>query len=110
MHIQSGKHVVSDHDRRVLPVDAGEGRRHFDHEVKFGQRFDDVPHVLVALNQLEIESKAALTLRVTAEEISASGFVLRYTTGGNTEIFGVGTQWIAFHADLGDSRLPRRIL
>lgn len=110
MHIQSGKHVVGDNDRRFLGVNDGERQRHFDHVVKFVQRFDDVPHVLVALNHLDIESNAALTLQVTAEEISSSGFVLRYTTGGDNEIFGVGAQWIAFHADLGDSRLPRRIL
>jgi hypothetical protein len=109
MHIQSGKHIVGDNDRS-LSVGDSQGRRHFDHAVKFEQRFDDSPHVLVALNQFEIAPKAALTLQVTAEEISTTGFVLRYTTGANAEIFAMGAQWIAFHADLGDSRLPRRIL
>lgn len=110
MHIQSGKHVVGDNDRRSAPLSDSEGNKHFDHAVKFSQRFDETPHVLVALNQLDVGSKTALTLQVTAEEISASGFVLRYTTGANAEIFGMGAQWIAFHPDLGDSRLPRRIL
>ena len=110
MHIQSGKHVVGDNDRRFLAVNDGERQRHFDHVIKFVQRFYDVPHVPVALNHLDIKSNAAVTLRATAEEISSSGFVLRSGTGGNNEIFGVGAQWVAFHADLGDSRLPRRIL
>ena len=109
MHIQSGKHTVGNNDR-FLSVGDSQGPRHLDHAVRFDQRFDETPHVLVALNHLEIAPKAALTLQVTAEEISASGFVLRYTTGANTEIFGMGAQWIAFHPDLGDSRLPRRIL
>jgi phosphoribosyl 1,2-cyclic phosphodiesterase len=110
MHIQSGKHVVGDNDDRFLAVNESHGHRHFDHAVKFAQRFDDIPHVLVALTHIDIPSNAALTLQVTAEEISASGFVIRYTTRANTEIFGIGAQWIAFHPDLGDSRLPRRIL
>ena len=109
MHIQSGKHTVGNNDRSLSGGDR-QGPRHLDHAVKFEQRFDETPHVLVALNHLEIAPKTALTLQVTAEEISASGFVLRYTTGANTEIFGMGAQWIAFHPDLGDSRLPRRIL
>jgi len=49
-------------------------------------------------------------LRVRAEKISATGFTLRYSTWANTQILGVGAQWMAFHAALSDLRLTGRIL
>ena len=109
MHIQSGKHVVGDNAQGFEALQDGEGRRHFDHIVKFEQKFDDVPHVLVALNYLDV-TPHALKLHVSAEEVSASGFVLRYSTWATAHVFGVGAQWTAFRAALSDFRLTGRIL
>jgi hypothetical protein len=49
-------------------------------------------------------------LTVTAGKISAKGFTLRYSTWANTQILGVGAQWMGFHAALSDFRLTGRIL
>jgi hypothetical protein len=110
MHIQAGNHAVDDNDRSFQAFKDGEGERYCEHAVKFEQPFEEVPQILVALNHLDVESHTALRLSVTAEKISASGFTLRYSTWANTQVFGVGAQWIAFHEALSDFRLTRRIL
>ena len=110
MHIQAGNHVVLENDRSFQSFKDGEGERHFEHVVKFEWQFEEAPQILVALNRLDIACHNLLRVHVTAEKISASGFTLRYFTCANTQIFGIGAQWIAFHAAMSDFRLPRRIL
>ena len=110
MHIQAGSHAVPEDDREFRMFKDGEGERHFDHVVKFKEPFEEIPQVLVALDHLDIAAYTALRLKVRAEKISATGFTLRYSTWANTQILGVGSQWIAFHAALSDLRLTGRIL
>jgi hypothetical protein len=110
MHIQAGNHAVAGNDHAFQAFKDGEGERHFEHFVKFEEPFEEIPRILVALNHLDIASFTALRLNVTAEKISAAGFTLRYSTWANTQIFGVGAQWMAFHAALSDFRLTGRIL
>lgn len=95
MHIQAGIHAVADDNPDFRSF--REGERSFEHIVKFEQAFATVPKILVALSHLDIASYAALRLTVTAKKISASGFTLRYFTWGNTQIFGLGAQWMALH-------------
>lgn len=110
MHIQTGNHAVAENDHAFQPFKHGERERHFDHVVKFEWPFEEVPQILVALNQLDIACQTPLRAKVTAEKISASGFTLRYSTSTDTQILGIGAQWIAFHGAISDFRLPRRIL
>jgi len=97
MHIQAGIHAVDDNNPDFRSFRDGEGERSFEHIVRFEQPFATVPKILVALSHLDIASYAALRLNITAEKISASGFTLRYFTWGNTQILGLGAQWMAFH-------------
>ncbi len=97
MHIQAGIHAVDDNNPDFRSFRDGEGERSFGHIVRFEQPFATVPKILVALSHLDIASYAALRLNITAEKISASGFTLRYFTWGNTQILGLGAQWMAFH-------------
>jgi len=110
MHIQAGRHAVAEDDREFRMFKDGEGERRFDHVVKFKEPFEEIPQVLVALDHLDIAAYTALRLKVRAEKISATGFTLRYSTWANTQILGVGSQWMAFHAALSDLRLTGRIL
>jgi hypothetical protein len=110
MQIQAGNHVVAQNDRAFQTFKDGEGERHFEHVVKFKEPFEEVPQIVVGLSHLDIPSFTALRLNVTAEKISPTGFTLRYSTWENTQIFGVGAQWMAFHAALSDFRLTGRIL
>ena len=110
MHIQAGNHAVAENNRAFQVFKDGEGERHFEHVVEFEEPFEEIPKVLVALNRLDIASYTALRLNVSAERISETGFTLRYSTWANTQIFGVGAQWMAFHAALSDFRLTGRIL
>jgi len=80
MHIQAGIHAVDDNNPDFRSFRDGEGERSFEHIVRFEQPFATVPKILI-----------------TAEKISASGFTLRYFTWGNTQILGLGAQWMAFH-------------
>ena len=97
MHIQAGIHAVDDNNPDFRSFRDGEGERSFEHIVRFEQPFATVPKILVVLSHLDIASYAALRLTITAEKISASGFTLRYFTWGNTQILGLGAQWMAFH-------------
>ena len=110
MHIQTGNHAVAENNRAFQPFKDGEGKRQFEHVVKFKEPFAEVPQILVAFNRLDIASHPPLRVNVTAEKISATGFTLRYSTWANTQIFGIGAQWMAFHAALSDFRLTGRIL
>ena len=110
MHIQAGNHAVAENNRAFQPFKDGEGERQFEHVVKFKEPFAEVPQILVAFNRLDIASHAPLRVNVTAEKISPTGFTLRYSTWANTQIFGIGAYWMAFHAALSDFRLTGRIL
>lgn len=110
MHIQTGNHAVAENERAFRPFMTGKGERSFEHVVKFEWPFEEPPQILVAINRLHIPCQAAVRVNVSAEKISASGFTLHYSTWANSQIFGVGAQWIAFHAAMSDFKLPRRIL
>ena len=81
MHIQAGKHIVTDGHPVFHLFKDGEGNRHFDHVVKFEQKFDSAPQVLVALNH--VDAGPEVKVQVAAENITATGFVLRYSTWAN---------------------------
>ena len=97
MHIQAGIHTVGDDNEAFRPFRDGEGERSFAHIVRFERPFATVPKIMVVLNHFDIASHTALRVNVKAEKISASGFTLRYFTWANTQIFGLGAQWMAFH-------------
>jgi H-type lectin domain len=107
MHIQAGKHIVTDSNPAFQPFKDGDGNRHFDHVVKFDQKFDSAPQVLVALNHVDVGPE--VKLQVAAENITASGFVLRYSTWADARVLSVGAQWIAFHAALSDMTLTGKL-
>ena len=108
MHIQAGKHIVADSHPAFHPFKVGEGNRHFDHVVKFEQEFDSAPQVLVALNHVDVGPE--VKLQVAAENITATGFVLRYSAWANARVLSVGAQWIAFHAAVSDVTLTGKLL
>jgi hypothetical protein len=107
MHIQAGKHIVRDSDPAFRHFKDGDGNRHFDHVVKFEQRFDSAPQVLVALNHVDIGPE--VKLQVAAENVTATGFVLRYSTWTSARVISVGAQWIAFHSAVSDVTLTEKI-
>lgn len=94
--MQAGIHTVTDDTEAFRPFRDGEGERRFEHVVKFEQPFASPPKILVAISYLDVASYSTLRLDVRAENISASGFTLRYLTWANTQILGVGAQWVAF--------------
>lgn len=99
MEIQTGIHAVADDNESFRSFRDGEGERSFEHIVRFERPFATAPKILVALSHFDVASYTALRLNITAERISAFGFTLRYFTWANTQILGLGTQWMAFHED-----------
>ena len=97
MLIQAGIHTVADDDESFRSFRDGEGERSFVHLVRFERPFATAPKILVTITHFDIASYTALRLNIRAEKISASGFTLRYFTWANTQIFGLGAQWMAFH-------------
>lgn len=95
MHIQTGIHAVADDNEAFRSFRDGEGERSFDHLVRFERPFATEPKILVTLSHFDLPSYTALRLNITAEKISASGFTLRYFTWANTQILGLGVQWVA---------------
>jgi H-type lectin domain-containing protein len=99
MDIQTGIHTVADDNESFRSFRDGQGERSFEHIVRFERPFAAAPKILVTLSHLDVVSYTALRLNITAEKISASGFTLRYFTWANTQILGLGAQWMAFHED-----------
>jgi hypothetical protein len=69
--------------------------------------FESTPQVLVALNHLD--GGPEVKLQVAAENITASGFVLRYSTWAKARVVSVGAQWVAFHADMTEMTLAENV-
>lgn len=107
MHVQSGKHIVASSNPAFQPFKDGEGNRYFDHVVKFEQGFESPPQVLVSLNHLD--GGPEVKLHVAAEKVTASGFVLRYSTWADARVVSVGAQWFAFHTDMTEMTLAENV-
>jgi hypothetical protein len=97
MEIQTGIHTVSDDTQAFRLFRYDEGERRFEHNITFEWPFTSTPKILVALNYLDAASYTTVRIEVMAENVNASGFALSYLTWANTQILGVGAQWLAFH-------------
>jgi hypothetical protein len=66
-------------------------------KVKFPAKvFDREPKVFLAISELDLDSSNNLRVKVSADKIDASGFVWRAESWGDSSMFNVGVDWIAF--------------
>ncbi|CAJ0538540.1 Ff.00g066010.m01.CDS01 [Fusarium sp. VM40] len=66
-------------------------------KVKFPPKvFDREPKVFLAISELDLDSSTNLRVKVSADKIDASGFVWRAESWGDSSMFNVGADWIAF--------------
>lgn len=77
-------------------LDENSGQRSYLQEVNFLNPFESRPEVIVTLSMLDADSKTNVRLNVEATAISRDGFTVKITTWGDTKLFGVGGNWIAY--------------
>ncbi|KAL9944226.1 hypothetical protein D7B24_006491 [Verticillium nonalfalfae] len=66
-------------------------------KIKFPPKsFDRAPKVFVAINELDMNCSGNLRVAVSAEKVDASGFVWHGSSWGDSQLYTVGADWIAF--------------
>ena len=80
----------------VLGSNSGAGGNYREQKIPilFKNEFLRMPQVLTMLSGLDV-ADSPVRLRVTAESVSTTGFVLTIGTWVNSEIYGISVQWMA---------------
>lgn len=73
----------------------GSGQRDHRHFVRFPQSFRDQPTVHIALTMWDIERGENHRVDLRAEDISAKGFTIVFSTWGGTHVARVRADWLA---------------
>ena len=63
--------------------------------ITFDAPFGSVPHVIVALNGLDIDHTRNSRLRVEAVNVRSDGFTIKITTWADTNLYAAGASWTA---------------
>ena len=80
----------------------GHGPRELRREVAFKQPFTSLPVVQVTLSMWDMDQKNNQRADISAEKISASGFVIVFRTWGDTRVARVRADWLAMGDAAGD--------
>lgn len=73
----------------------GEGRRVFIQHVDFASAFTAAPRVVVSLRGVDADTDASLRILVDAENVTKTGFDVRYSTWANSRVY---TGWVSWTA------------
>lgn len=93
--IEQGSHVLFsdfEHDGEMW---AGTGPRQHRHEVTFSTPFRSVPAVQVSMGMFDMDQKTNQRADISAEEVTAEGFVIVFRTWGDTRVARVRADWTA---------------
>jgi hypothetical protein len=96
MLIETGSFGDNSQTNPAWPLDKGSGDRHFDQHIDFARAFRTPPDVQVALTSIDIGNAANARLIVTAENVSATGFDIRFATWADTKVYAVIVNWTAY--------------
>lgn len=77
------------------PMWAGDGPRALDLAVAFSRRFAAPPAISVGLSGIDASHSENLRFNLSVEEVSETGFVLRFVTWGDTHIARASATWTA---------------
>ena len=64
--------------------------------ITFKEQYKNPPHVLVSLSGLDCENKTNARVYLTALDISPCGFNLEIATYGDSKIYYVKANWVAY--------------
>ncbi|QCO56384.1 hypothetical protein EOK75_11960 [Pseudorhodobacter turbinis] len=73
----------------------GHGPRESRHRVQFPEAFVEAPVVSVCLSMWDMDQKHNSRADISAQEITAKGFVLVFKTWGDTRVARVRADWTA---------------
>jgi hypothetical protein len=77
-------------------LDKNSGPRTYLVEINFLNPFESRPEVIVTVSSLDSDNGANLRFNVEATAISRDGFTVKITTWGDSKLFGIGGNWIAY--------------
>lgn len=80
-------------------LDKGDGERTVNVEVKFKKPFESTPTIMVSVNRVDAAKDTNLRYAVTTSFVSTEGFLIKVVTWGDTQIHGIGGQWIAIASE-----------
>lgn len=95
MQIRSG-HVYIDYNSSAYNLHTGKGYRIYTVYVRFKVPFANIPEVMVGLYGLDSSKSTNIRIRCHAQDITQTGFNMYFTTWSDTEVYGVGSNWIAY--------------
>jgi hypothetical protein len=95
VEIQSG--IYESNGAAVWAIDKGTGPRSFTIFIAFAKSFSSPPKVNVSPGGISAYiPTTGLNFEARAVDITASGFNLKLSTWGDTQILNVGIQWVAY--------------
>ncbi len=95
VHIQSGSMVMHTGGWQASPLGRGTGSRSH-HSAYIGlSGFSATPHILVAVETLDVDKDQNYRFSASAVNASKSRFRVRFSTWSDTKIYGCRVRWIA---------------
>jgi hypothetical protein len=94
--IKSGEILFDFWSTGSHPMFTQEGDRHFEQHINFDEEYETVPKVMVSLKGLDADKMENLRIKISAENISTSGFDIRVFTWNDSKIYRVFASWISY--------------
>jgi len=85
----------SDTDWNLLGTLSG-ATRTWGKEITFSTAFSEVPTIVLMLRSFDVQDGEAARISLGFTSLTATGFILRISTSGETSVFGVGVNWLAY--------------
>lgn len=73
----------------------GQGPRESRHVVTFSERFKAAPSVMVGMSMWDLDQKTNPRADISAENVTATGFHLVFSTWGDTRVARIRADWMA---------------
>ena len=100
--IDGGEHVMFADFKDDGPMWAGEGTREVREVVRFSEPFHRPPQVIVAVSMLDVSNAANIRFDVLAENVTAEGFEIVFSTWSDTRLARARVTWQAVGAARDD--------
>lgn len=94
--IRSGKESIGYSNRPDYTLTSGTGKRVYDVYVAFKVPFSVTPEVTTAISSLDISNSHNARVTCSANNITPYGFSIRIETWGDSIVYDVGVEWIAY--------------
>ncbi len=95
---QSGSYFFNN-STAGFTLDKNEGLRSVEVEVSFNKPFDVKPKVVLSITVLDAVKDTKMRYSVEAKSVSRDGFVIKVAVWGDTQLTGIGGNWLAHVED-----------